>query len=216
MKKVYSILLGAALMLVGSQAYAQLAVGAGYLNSTDKSIAKGGGDTDTDKMSLDGFYAGATYDIDLSSITDGLSFEPGAFANFGFHKNDNDVKFRDIALQIPLNFKYTYELDGDLNVFGLFGPALQLGLIKKSSYENAGTTTTVDFYDGDGADYNRFNVLLGIGAGIEFGGKFQIRVGYDFGLTNFAKDEVDVLGNTVTVTDKRSGQFKFGVAYVLF
>ena len=106
MKKIYSIVLGAALMLIGSQAYAQLAVGAGYLSSTFKGEATVMGVTATGTDNLDGFYAGATYGLDLSSITDGLGLEPGVFAQFGFGKDDNDAKQTMIALQVPVNFKY--------------------------------------------------------------------------------------------------------------
>ena len=206
MKKIYSILLGAALMLIGSQAYAQLAVGAGYFNATDK-VTIGDNSTSGD---MNGFYGGVTYGLDLSSVTDGLGFEPGAFLNFGFDKDEEagvDVKHMDIALQVPLNFKYTYELDGDLKIFGLAGPALQLGLIKRDKWTVGGDTTTRNYYDKDGADLSRFNVLIGLGAGIEFGGKFQIRFGYDFGLLNIGDDDVKYT---------RPGQLKFGVAYVLF
>ena len=211
MKKVYSILLGAALMLVGSQAYAQLAVGAGYLSTSEKFEYDLAGTTHTDKGSLDGFYAGATYGLDLSNIVDGLGLEPGAFVQFGFDKDgDTDAKHTLIALQVPVNFKYTYALDGDLNIFGLLGPAFQFGLSNKIKAENAGTTVTDNLYDSDyPAQIGRFNVQLGIGAGIEFGGKFQIRVGYDFGLLNLYKGDGDFKYTN-------PGQFKFGVAYVLF
>lgn len=207
MKKIYSIVLGAALMLIGSEAFAQLAVGAGYFSATDKSTVTVLNTETTSKGSFDGFYVGATYGIDLSSVTEGLGFEPGVAANFGFDKDDNKVNYKDFALQVPLNLKYAYELDGDLKIFALAGPALQFGLLKKSTYEEAGTTTTVDFYDGDGAGYSRFNVLIGVGAGIEFGEKFQIRFGYDFGLLPFVNED------NIKVT--RPGQLKFGVAYIL-
>ena len=207
MKKIYSILLGAALMLIGSQAYAQLAVGAGYLNATDKSSV-GNHSTSFDR---NGFYAGATYGLDLSSITEGLGFEPGAALNFVFGKTEADVtdaNHLDIALQIPLNFKYTYELDGDLKVFGLAGPALQLGLIKRDKWTTGGDTTTRDYYSDNGLDLSRFNVLLGLGVGVEFGEKFQIRFGYEFGLLP--------LYNEHDIKYTRPGQLKFGVAYLLF
>ena len=210
MKKIYSIVLGAALMLIGSQAYAQLAVGAGYLSSTFKGEATVMGVTATGTDNLDGFYAGATYGLDLSSITDGLGLEPGVFAQFGFGQDDNDAKQTMIALQVPVNFKYTYELDGDLNIFGLLGPAFQFGLSNKVKTEAGGVTHTANLYDSDyDGQLGRFNVLVGIGAGIEFGGKFQIRVGYDFGLLNLYKGDI----NDAKYTNP--GQFKFGVAYVL-
>ena len=208
MKKIYSIVLGAALLLIGSEAYAQLAVGAGYLSATDKEKLEIAGHETTDTYSFNGAYLGATYGLDLSSITEGLGFEPGVNALLAFGKHE-DVNLTDIALQIPLNLKYTYELDGDLKVFGLFGPALQLGLIKKRSFEEGGTTHTTNYYDPDFATtYSRFNVLLGIGAGLEFGEKFQIRFGYELGLLPQYND------NGIKAT--RPGQLKLGVAYVLF
>ena len=208
MKKIYSILLGAALMLIGSQAYAQLAVGAGYYNATDKIHATMLGTEYNETSSLNGAYVGATYEIDLSSVTEGLGFEPGLNALLGFGK-EGDANRTDIALQLPLNFKYSYELDGDLKIFGLAGPALQFGLINKDKEENGGVTVTTNYYDPDFAQQlSRFNVLLGLGAGIEFGGKFQIRFGYEFGLLPLYNE------NDFKVT--RPGQLKFGVASVMF
>ena len=208
MKKIYSLILGAALMLIGSEAYAQLAVGGGYLSATDKAKVEIAGHETTDTYSFNGAYVGATYGIDLSSVTEGLGFEPGINALLGFGK-ENDVNKTDIALQLPLNFKYSYELDGDLKVFGLFGPALQFGLIKKDREENGGVTVTTNYYDSDYvATLSRFNVLLGIGAGLEFGEKFQIRFGYEFGLLPLYNEN----GSKYT----HPGQLKLGIAYILF
>ena len=58
MKKVFATVLGAALMLIGTQAFAQLSVGVGYINASDKTVATVGGTTKTDKADRNGFYVG--------------------------------------------------------------------------------------------------------------------------------------------------------------
>lgn len=58
MKKIFVTVLSAALLLVGTQANAQLSVGAGYLNSAESTAYNGG---DPDKDNLNGFYVGVNY-----------------------------------------------------------------------------------------------------------------------------------------------------------
>ena len=56
MKKVFSILLAASLMLLGTQAFAQMSVNAGYLNSNRTS-------KDSKAASANGAYAGVSFNI---------------------------------------------------------------------------------------------------------------------------------------------------------
>lgn len=57
MKKVFSFILAASMMLIGTAAIAQPSLGIGYLNSTDK--VKSGSTTKTTNLS--GFYVGGSY-----------------------------------------------------------------------------------------------------------------------------------------------------------
>ena len=61
MKKVLSVFFAAALMLLGTEAYAQLYFAAGYVNAQDKSVStdKLTNTTYTNKVDLNGVFAGA-------------------------------------------------------------------------------------------------------------------------------------------------------------
>ena len=62
MKRVFSSILAASMMLIGTAAIAQPSLGIGYLNSTDK--VKSGSTTKT--TNLNGFYVGGSYNINLA------------------------------------------------------------------------------------------------------------------------------------------------------
>jgi len=204
MKKLFASLLTASLMLLGTQAFAQIAVGGGYLNATEK--AKVGGVSSS--LDLNGVYAGASINFSLDGLVDGLGVAPGAYLDLLFGKQDDGWKHRDISLQVPVNFNYGYELTDDFKVFGFAGPILHLGLIKKESYKANGGTTTYNYYNDDYAnDLGRFNLLLGLGAGIEVSEMFQVVVGFDFGLLNMDGDS--------GYTYRRPTQIKIGVNYLL-
>lgn len=213
MKKVFATIFAAALFLMGTQAYAQVSVGAGFMNATDKVSTTGGGTTTTDKLDLNGFYAGASYNLAIPAVN-GLGLAPGAFVSALFGK-DGDTKYTDVAVNIPVNVTFGYNLASDFKLVAFAGPALQIGLIDKSSYTSGGTTTITDYYDEDNAAaYKRFNVLLGVGAGIEVANKYQIMVGFDFGLLPRYDDTITLpLLGSVNQNVTRPMQIKIGVGY---
>lgn len=203
MKKIFATLLAAALMLTGTQAFAQIAVGAGYMNATEKLSAG----SYTDKLDLNGVYAGAAFRFCLDDYVDGLSLAPGAYLDLLFGKHDGS-NHRDIALQVPVHVNYAYELTDDFKIFGFAGPAFHLGLVKKESYKSNGQTLTSNLYDKSYVDaLNRFNLLLGVGAGFEVAEMIQIVVGADFGLLNLSGES--------GVSYKRPSQIKIGINYIL-
>ena len=64
MKKVITTVLAASLMLVATNAFAQLSAGAGYINATDKSVyTDSKGNKTITNTPLNGFYAGVQYDM---------------------------------------------------------------------------------------------------------------------------------------------------------
>ena len=203
MKKIFATLLAASLMLLGTQTFAQIAVGGGYMNATEKATVG----SFTDKLDLNGIYAGASARFGLDDVVYGLGLAPGAYLDFLFGKDGQD-KHRDIALQIPINVTYSYELADDFKVFGFGGPALHLGLVKKDVYKSGGQTTSSNYYSKDYGDaLSRFNLLLGLGAGFEVMEKIQVVVGADFGLLNLYQGS--------GATYKRPTQIKIGINYIL-
>ena len=230
MKKIFAIVLGAVLMLAGTNAFAQLSVGAGWLNSTETVKS---GNNDPSKTNLNGFYVGGQYNL---PIVAGLGVAPGLYVSGIFAKvNNSDSAYgvsgstnassREFDLNVPVNVNYAFEIGGDFKVFVYAGPVFQLGIVSKASYEASlsagglGVSTgkyTTDNYSGktynakneevgqhDGGYQNPFNIYVGGGAGIQ-SGAFQVIIGYDHSLLNFSKNSNE--------TASRS-QIKLGVGY---
>lgn len=104
MKKVFSFILAASMMLIGTAAIAQPSLGIGYLNSTDK--AKSGSTTKTTNLS--GFYVGGSYNINLAGsfgvapgLYYGLATKSDADSYFGINTN---VDVTEHYLSIPVMF----------------------------------------------------------------------------------------------------------------
>lgn len=228
MKKIFAIVLGAALMLSATNAFAQLSVGAGWLNSTES--VKNNNPYNTN---LNGFYVGGQYNLPIVS---GLGIAPGLYVSGIFAKVNNsdsayglsgsaNVSSREFDLNVPVNVNYAFEIGRDFKVFVYAGPVFQLGIVSKASYEASlsagglGLSTgkyTTDNYSGktynakneevgqhDGGYQNPFNIYVGGGAGIQ-SGAFQVIIGYDHSLLNFSKNSNE--------TASRS-QIKLGVGY---
>ena len=227
MKKLFAIVLSAAALLMGTQAYAQLSVGAGWLNSTETETYK---NNDPQKTNLNGFYAGAQYNINLVA---GLGVAPGLYVSALFGKEtgsqgivigtvSGEEKYSEVALNVPVNVNYKFAIGRDFNVIVYAGPIFQYGLVSTTKVsasvsilgasgsgeasvnnytgaikDNNGNTTNSD------PNRNPFNIYLGGGAGIQ-AGNFQVILGYDHSLTNVSKVTDDTIGRS---------QIKLGVGY---
>ena len=210
MKKI-AILIAAFMMT--APAFAQLVPGAGYVNTTFTN--KSGGKTY--KASHNGFYAGASINLDLASM-EGLSLVPGAYLSMVTSTGSDDYvvlsttsTFTEIDLNIPVYFKYMVGVANGAMVYLFAGPTVQYGIsskvnVKASTIIGGESSGDVDMYDPDDAGYNRLNVLVGGGVGMGFK-KFSVNIGYDYGLMNIWRDMDDVTGNRAN--------FHVGVSYSL-
>ena len=195
MKKIIAIVLAAALF-AGTNAFAQLYPGAGYINSTLSGQFNGNAQ---DPVNSNGFYAGASFNVALPG---GLAVAPGLYASlitntseggvslFGVSQNSKST-FTEIALNVPVLANYTYALNRDAKVFAYAGPTFQLGLSSKTHTDASGvisgSSDTDHYADGD---FNKFNVYVGGGVGAEFA-KILVTVGYDYGLMNLYAGSTD-------------------------
>ena len=212
MKKIFATVLAASLMLVATNAFAQLSAGAGYLNASETTTYTNGDTKTTSTAGMNGFYVGGQYDMPIPAVS-GLGIETGVFANFLFGKNHSDgllgfgagtTSATDITLNIPVNATFGFDIAGDTNVFAYAGPIFQFGLVNKSTFvldsDKSSSTTTDNYAD---PDRNRFNLLIGGGIGAQVSG-IRITVGVDQSLLNYQ------------VADKYNGsrfQLKIGVGY---
>ena len=181
MKKIVTIL-AASMMLFGVNAIAQPSIGAGYLSSTE--TFKSGNSSSTDKTPMNGFYVGLSYTL---PIVGGLNFTPGVY--YGYATRDNVVdaiitkinagKRKDMYINVPLHFSYGLDLTDALRLFVYGGPSASIGVSSKTVSGN----TTIDRY-GENSNLQRFDIMLGAGAGLEFNEMIRFQVGYDWGMLN--------------------------------
>ena len=179
MKKILTTLLAASLMLLGTQAFAQMSVNAGYLNST---LA-----TKSTSSNANGAFAGVSFNVPVAG---GLAIAPGVYYSALFSKNTElfgfgTGTFQEHALNVPVYLNYGFDLARDTKFFIFGGPTAQYGLISKVLHEVGNVNATVNNYDD--TDFNRFNVYLGGGVGFQ-AGALQITVGYDYGMMNQYKN----------------------------
>ena len=187
MKRIITTLLAASLMLLGTEAFAQVSVNAGYLNST--LAYENASDNDN------GLFAGVTATI---PIIGGLSIAPGVYysmltgkvLDFGTIAN---AILTEHAVNVPVYVSYGYDLSRDMKVFFFGGPTLQYGLASNTKYSSgliSDSSLTVDNYK-DSSNYERKNVFLGGGLGMQVAG-FLVSLGYDYGLMNQFKSDNSV------------------------
>ena len=187
MKKIFTTLLAASLMLLGTQAFAQMSVNAGYLNSTLK--------TKNTSDNANGAYAGVSFNVPLAG---GLAIAPGVYYSMITSKETASIgsiisgsgTFTEHAINVPVYLNYGIDLARDTKVFLFGGPTLQYGLASNVKYDanvaGISGSNTVSNYDSE--NFNRMNVYLGGGLGF-LGGAFQITVGYDYGMMNQYKGD---------------------------
>ncbi len=211
MNKVFATVLGAALMLIGTQAFAQASIGVGYINAADKTVTTSGSSSNTSKADRNGFYVGFDYNLNIIA---GLGVQTGLYANMLFSSSKDDLyiatgnsRFTEVDLNIPINLTYTFPLNRDFSIFVYGGPTFQYGVYKNYTYTTSATwtdktaTTSVDYYKDGG--HKPFNIYLGGGAGFQ-AGNIQVKVGYDHTLMNMIDSTNSKLGR---------GQIKIGVGF---
>ena len=187
MKRILTTLLAASLMLLGTQAFAQMSVNAGYLNSTLK--------TNNSSDNANGAYAGVSFNVPLAG---GLAIAPGVYYSMITSKETASLgtiisgsgTFMEHAINVPVYLNYGIELARDTKVFLYGGPTVQYGLASTVKYDAnvAGVSGSTTHNNYDSESYNRMNVYLGGGVG--FGvGALLISVGYDYGMMNQYKGD---------------------------
>ena len=210
MNKFISTLLAASLMLFGTQAFAQMSVNAGYLNSTQSFK-----DASTKSINSNGAYAGVSFNIPVAG---GLGFAPGVYYSMIANKSESSGTIMDIpvtasstfmehALNAPLYLNYGIDLARDSKVFIYGGPTVQFGLASTTKLSGGVGESTADrtYNNYDNKNYSRFNVYLGGGVGFQLSA-FQITLGYDYGMLNLYKGE--------SATRTHRSNLKVGIGYV--
>lgn len=196
MKKIIASVFAAAMLLMGTEAFAQLVPGAGYLLSIEKSKTE---KLSMDPVKLNGFYVGASYNIPLVA---GLGVAPGLYANMLFYNGTATFyqvvtateHYTELALNLPINLNYRLEVSDNFSLCAFAGPVFQVGLVARSTYNarldyafiHVNEGEAYNHYNSDNGDMNRFNIYAGGGLGFQVG-DLLFTVGYDHNLLNIDK-----------------------------
>lgn len=193
------LLVLAVLVLLGTQARAQLSADAGYVHGFEHwkgYIAE----ADTN---LDGVYVGGRYNLSLENLLDGLSFLPGANLSLLFGNSPIfGMNARELAFNLPLTAAYTYEFTDDFKLLGLLGPEVQFGLMHGISHKSSGSS--YDMYNDNNASglgfRNRVNLAIQLGIGVEAAERVRVSIGLSLGLLNLNGLQGQRLGrNTLSI-----------------
>ena len=186
MKKILTTLLAASMMLAGTSVFAQnLAVEAGFgLSSTRFNYTLGSTTAD-----LYGGTLGLSYEIPVVEGTIGFApgiqvgYFTGGDVNLPF--NLGKASFNESYLAVPLDLNLHLPISEDMKFLIVAGPTLDLGLTSRAKLQD--TSAEYDIYDGalgDMTKYNRFDVLIGGGLGLDVMDAVRFTVRYDYGLIN--------------------------------
>ncbi|MBR6247015.1 MAG: PorT family protein [Bacteroidales bacterium] len=202
MKKIFAAA-AALLMLAGANAFAQISVGAGYLNSTLDSKYNGNKVSEGARGAMNGFYVGASYNLKFGEF----GIAPGIYysALMGSDTVLNvTTAANEQAINVPVNFNYGYKLNG-VRLFAFAGPTVQFGIASKTKTKTNPSIET-NYYS-DNSNYSRFNLYLGGGLGADLMDQIQVTVGFDYGVLNLYK------GSDSKASQHRYN-LKLGVAYL--
>ncbi|MFK8102710.1 MAG: porin family protein [Saprospiraceae bacterium] len=197
--------------------FAQLSVGVrGGVNFATQSIS---GD-DASSLSLDGI-TGLFIAIPVEiGITENFSVQPeltylqkGSSFSFDILGFNTESSTTLNYFELPVLAKYKFVKTDDLGVYAAAGPTFgyALGGESKVSIQGVEETTDFDFDAEENEDFNRFDLGLSLGAGVEYKagpGSIVLDLRYVLGLSNLNGGEND------GVTTKNNG-FAASIGYML-
>ena len=212
MKKSFSILTAALLMLLVTPAFAQVSLGVGYVNSTDRIKS---GNTEAQATASNGIYAGLGFHMPIAGD---LSFTPGVYYTYLSNRNASSTagglisasgELKEHYLTVPLHFDYGAEILPNFRLFFFAGPGVSVGLasntVLSASIAGISGNTSFDNYK-DGTGYGRWDIQLGGGMGIDLAHRLRLKVGYDFGMLNRYTDSQNI--------SRHRNQLHAGIAFL--
>lgn len=217
MKRIMTIVIAAAMMLIGTNASAQFSASVGYTNSQTKFRVAG---FNVAKPSMNGVYAGLTYNIPVADAGIGtVGVAPGLYFAYLMKPETNlyvvKGNISESYLDVPVDFNFTMPVADGIKFILFAGPTFSVGTtsnINVTTVANKDISDSIigsknDLYDGlisQYFNYQRFDVLLGGGIGLDFEDMIRVTIGYDAGMLNRG-------GNTVNI---RRNQLHIGLAYL--
>lgn len=202
MKKFVFTALSAALMLIGTNAFAQLSVNAGFTNSALKEKATVAKKDFKDTRKANGFYFGGDYNIKLGK---GFGIAPGVE---WIYVMDNEVqnlnaivttvkdgkKFKEHYINVPVDVNWGIDLK-ILRVYVFAGPTFSFNVSSKTTATTEALGKEVEsVYDTKDVfgEYKNFDLMLGGGVGVDLFNKIRVKFGYDWGLMNRGNSDLEL------------------------
>ena len=192
MKRILTSVLAASLMLLGTSAFAQVSVGAGYVNGK-YTYSSNSSHSDN----ANGFYAGVDYTVpvgDMFGISAGVNYENLMSKDYNLYGISGNLKESYVNAPVRLNVGFPM---GDSRIFVFAGPTFSYALSSKAEVGIAGLSGVVDLYEKNILK-NRFDVMVGGGVGIDLMSKLRLTVGYDLGMFNKLEDNSEGSGAKFT------------------
>jgi len=143
-----------------------------------------------------GFHAGVKAEVGLPQFSEGVYLDLGALLTLKGAKIDGgsaaSIKFNPYYLEVPVHIGYKYAVNDNFAIFGNAGPYLAVGLFGKAKIDG----DLIDELEVEGNSVNvfgddamkRFDLGIGLKAGLEFNQKYQLSISYDWGMIENIKD----------------------------
>ncbi|MBQ1936994.1 MAG: porin family protein [Bacteroidales bacterium] len=179
MRKIFFII---ATIAISTSAFAQIGVGAGYVDQTTKTTIKSNSST----RHSNGFRAGAEFTTHLGA---GFSIAPSAYYMYLSSREEITGGHVDIAqniISLPFNVQYHLPLWGDVDMFAFAGTRLNYTISSETSTQQPKIRTTVNNFDNQ--NLKRWEMGLGFGVGFDIIDMIRLKMGYDFGYTDMNED----------------------------
>lgn len=179
MKRIIATL--AALLLMGSAAFAQVGIEVGWTNSTKISSTDG-------NTSTGGFFGGLSLTM---PIYQNISLVPAVYYSYIDYKDASSspaLGVEEHYVTVPLQLKFTIPLTDQINFFILGGPRFACGILSRDTrYTTVDKKTTKEYLNNnytDNNDYSRYDLQLGVGGGFEVLTNIQLKATYNWGMLN--------------------------------
>ena len=152
-----------------------------------------GGDYTTDNYNPKvGFNAGVTVDMPLSPtfyLMSGLNFTTkGTRESYRGITGTLNLMY----LQLPLHLGYKLEIANGTRLVLHAGPYVAYGVGGDASFTIEGVNMSVGSFSDELGLYDRFDLGVGIGVGLQFPNRMTAGLGFDMGLVNIARNEHNI------------------------
>lgn len=207
MKRFFALII-ALIAFASISAHAQVSVGAGYLNSNFLESTP----SESSASNMNGFYIECDYRTEI--VDDYMGFSAGFRYTYGVDKYNggDNIKgsWSEHYMDIPVTIDLGIEFSENFRAFVFAGPTFSFGVGSLISLD--GSNKTIDIYElidmmtPKDVVYNKFDLMIGLGVGVDLFETFRIKAEFDQGLLNRLKG-IDGLKATRNLV-------KVGVAYI--